>query len=120
MAIRWDKLTIKSQEAIQAASELAMQNGNPEVAPAHLLAALLEDKEGVVVPTLQKIGVPTERLLAEINAVLDKMPKVSGDAQQPGLSSALNKALDQSFTEAKNLKDDYVSSASRAIPRSSR
>jgi ATP-dependent Clp protease ATP-binding subunit ClpB len=109
MAIRWDKLTIKSQEAIQAASELATQSGNPEVAPAHLLAALLEDKEGVVVPTLQKIGVPTERLLSDVNSLLEKLPRVSGDSHQPGLSSALNKVLDQSFTEAKNLKDEFVS-----------
>jgi ATP-dependent Clp protease ATP-binding subunit ClpB len=109
MAIRWDKLTIKSQAALQAASELAAQNGNPEVQPAHLLAALLEDKEGVVVPTLQKIGVPTERLLSDVNALLSKLPKVSGEGHQPGLSAALNKALEQSFTEARNLKDEFVS-----------
>ncbi len=109
MAIRWDKLTIKSQEAIQAASELATQNGNPEVLPIHLLAALLEDKEGIVTPTLQKIGVPTERLLSDLNSQIDRLPKVTGDSQQANLSSALNKVIDRAFTEASNLKDEFVS-----------
>jgi ATP-dependent Clp protease ATP-binding subunit ClpB len=109
MAIRWDKLTIKSQEAIQAANELATQNGNPEVLPVHLLAALLEDKEGIVTPTLQKIGVPTERLLSDLNSQIDRLPKVTGDSQQATLSSALNKVIDRAFTEASNLKDEFVS-----------
>jgi len=109
MAIRWDKLTIKSQEAIQAATELATQSGNPEVTSAHLLAALLEDKEGIVVPTLQKIGVPTERLLSEVNSLISALPKVSGDSQQPGVSSTLNQVIDRAFTEARNLKDEFVS-----------
>lgn len=48
MAIRWDKFTLKAQEAVQRANELASEHGNPEVLPVHLLAALLEDKEGIV------------------------------------------------------------------------
>ncbi|MEO6911152.1 MAG: Clp protease N-terminal domain-containing protein, partial [Edaphobacter sp.] len=52
MAIKWDKLTVKSQEAVQAASGHAAENGNPEVLPLHLMAALLEDREGVVIPVL--------------------------------------------------------------------
>ena len=58
MAIRWDKFTLKSQEAIQKASSLANENGQPEVVPMHLLTALLEDKEGIIVPLLQKVGHP--------------------------------------------------------------
>ena len=50
MAIRWDKFTTKSQEAVQAASSLALEHGNPEVLPLHLLAALLQDKEGIITP----------------------------------------------------------------------
>ena len=57
MAIKWDKLTVKSQEAIQGAAGHAAENGNPEVLPLHLMAALLEDKEGVVIPVLEKVGV---------------------------------------------------------------
>ena len=57
MPIRWDKFTVKAQEAVQRASQLASEHGNPEVLPAHLLAALLEDKEGIVPPVLEKIGI---------------------------------------------------------------
>ena len=64
MAIRWDKFTVKSQEAVQAATNLALEHGNPELTPMHMLAALLEDKDGIIVPVLQKVGVPTEQLLA--------------------------------------------------------
>ena len=78
MAIRWDKFTVKSQEAVQAATNLALENGNPELQPLHLLTALLEDREGIVIPLLQKVGVPTEQLLAKANEALSKLPKVSG------------------------------------------
>ncbi len=108
MAIKWDKLTVKSGEAVQGAVSHATDNGNPEVLPIHLMAALLEDKEGVVLPVLEKIGVPVQQLLATVNAAIGKLPKVQG-ASQPGLSNALQKVLDQSFKEAENFKDDYVS-----------
>jgi ATP-dependent Clp protease ATP-binding subunit ClpB len=109
MAIRWDKFTVKSQEAMQAATSLATENGNPELLPLHLLAALLEDREGIIVPLLQKVGVPTEQLLSRANDAISKLPKVSGGSSQPGMSSALQKVLDQAFKEASNFKDDYVS-----------
>jgi ATP-dependent Clp protease ATP-binding subunit ClpA len=64
MAMRWDKFTLKSQEAVQTAVSLANENGQPEVLPMHLLMALVEDKDGIIVPLLQKIGVPTEQLFA--------------------------------------------------------
>ena len=54
MPIRWDKFTVKAQEAVQRANELASEHGNPELLPLHLLAALLEDKEGIVPPVLEK------------------------------------------------------------------
>ncbi len=57
MAIPWDKFTVKSQQALQAAQALASENGNPEVLPLHLMSALLQDKEGVVLPVLERIGV---------------------------------------------------------------
>ena len=109
MAIKWDKFTVKSQEAIQAAQGLAAENGNPEVLPLHLMAALLEDKEGVVLPVLEKLGVPVQQLLTIIHVAIDKLPKVQGSAAQPGLGNALTKVLDQAFKEADNFKDDYVS-----------
>ena len=78
MAIRWDKFTLKSQEAIQKASSLASENGQPEVLPLHLLMALVEDKEGIIVPLLQKIGVPTEQLFTSARQAVAGLPKVSG------------------------------------------
>jgi ATP-dependent Clp protease ATP-binding subunit ClpB len=108
MAIRWERLTVKSQEAVQAGAAHAAEFGNPEVLPVHLLGALLEDREGVVLPVLEKVGVPVERLLAGVNAAIEKLPKVQGGAQ-PGMSAGLNKVLDQAFKEAENFKDEYVS-----------
>jgi ATP-dependent Clp protease ATP-binding subunit ClpB len=108
MAIKWDRLTVKSQEAVQAASGHAAENGNPEVLPLHLMAALLEDREGVVIPVLEKVGVPVEQLLSSVNSAIAKLPKVQGGAQ-PGMSAALQKVLEQAFKEAENFKDDYVS-----------
>src|ERR1700728_4816321 len=109
MAIKWDKLTVKSQEAIQAAQGHAADNRNPEVVTLHLIAVLLEDKEGVVLPMLEKVGVPVQQMLAQVNAAIDKLPKVQGSSAQPGLGSALQKVLEASFKEAENFKDDYVS-----------
>jgi ATP-dependent Clp protease ATP-binding subunit ClpB len=108
MAIRWDKFTVKSQEAIQRASALGTENGNPELLPLHLLSALLDDKESIIVPVLQKIGVATDQLTSKANEALSKLPKVSGGAQ-PGMSNALQKVIDQAFKEADNFKDEYVS-----------
>jgi ATP-dependent Clp protease ATP-binding subunit ClpB len=108
MAIKWDRLTVKSQEAVQAASGHAAENGNPEVLPLHLMAALLEDREGVVIPVLEKVGVPVQQLLSGVNAAIAKLPKVQGGGQ-PGMSSALQKVLEQGFKEAENFKDEYVS-----------
>ncbi|QHN02093.1 ATP-dependent chaperone ClpB [Granulicella sp. WH15] len=108
MAIRWDRLTVKSQEAVQAAGGHAAENGNPEVLPLHLMAALLEDREGVVIPVLEKVGVPVEQLLSGVNSAIAKLPKVQGGAQ-PGMSNALQKVLERGFKEAENFKDEYVS-----------
>ena len=109
MAIRWEKLTVKSQQAMAQAQARATDLGNPEVQPAHLLLALIEDREGVIPSVLDKIGVPTERLEHELHRIEEKLPRVAGSASQPGVSQALNKVLDQAFREAQNFKDEYVS-----------
>jgi ATP-dependent Clp protease ATP-binding subunit ClpB len=108
MAFKWEKLTAKSQEAIQAAASAAAENGNPEVLPMHLLATLLEDREGVVLPVLEGAGVRVQELLHGANTAISKLPKVSGGAT-PGMSNALTKVLDRASKEAENFKDDYVS-----------
>src|SRR3954449_4786865 len=109
MAIRWDKFTIKAQEAIQQANELAGQHGNPEMLPLHLLAGLLQDSEGIVAPVLAKLGVNPATLQSQVAERIDRLPKVSGAAAQPHLSAAMSKLLDQAFKEADTFKDEYVS-----------
>src|ERR1700686_1401246 len=109
MAIRWDKFTVKAQEAVQRANELASEHGNPELLPLHLLAALLEKKKGIVPPVLEKIGIGPQAVLTEIYRELEKLPKVSGSAAQATMSNEANKLLEQAFKEASNFKDEYVS-----------
>ncbi len=109
MPIRWDKFTVKAQEAVQRGNELASEHGNPELLPLHLLAALLEDKEGIVPPVLEKIGIGPQAVLSDIYREIEKLPKVSGGAAQASLSNATNKLLEQAFKEAANFKDEYVS-----------
>jgi ATP-dependent Clp protease ATP-binding subunit ClpB len=109
MPIRWEKLTVKTQEAVQRANELASEHGNPELLPIHLLASLLEDKEGIVSPVLDKIGIGPQAVLSDVYREIEKLPKVSGEAAQATLSNAANKLLEQAFKEASNFKDEYVS-----------
>jgi ATP-dependent Clp protease ATP-binding subunit ClpB len=109
MAIRWDKFTVKAQEAVQRASQLASEHGNPELQPIHLVAALLEDKENIVPPVLEKIGIGPQAVLSDVYSQIEKLPKVSGQAAQPGLSNEANTLLEQAFKEASNFKDEYVS-----------
>jgi ATP-dependent Clp protease ATP-binding subunit ClpB len=109
MAIRFDKFTVKAQQAIQQAQSRAAELGNPELQPVHLLLALIEDREGVIPAVLEKIGVPTEHLKHDLLQNEEKLPRVAGAAAQPGMSQSLNKALEQAFREATNFKDEYVS-----------
>jgi ATP-dependent Clp protease ATP-binding subunit ClpB len=110
MAIRWEKFTVKAQEAVQRANDLASEHGNPELQPLHLLAALLEDKEGIVPPVLEKIGMGPQALLSEVYRAIESLPKVSGSgAAQATMSQAANQLLDRAFKEADNFKDEYVS-----------
>jgi ATP-dependent Clp protease ATP-binding subunit ClpB len=109
MAIRWDKFTVKAQEAVQRANELASEHGNPELLPVHLLAALAEDREGIVPPVLEKIGIGPQAVLSDIYKEIEKLPKVSGASAQAAMSSAVNQLLERSFKEADTFKDEYVS-----------
>src|SRR5581483_5669636 len=109
MPIRWDKFTVKAQEAVQRASELASEHGSPELLPVHLLAALVEDREGIVPPVLEKIGIGPQAVLNDIYKEIERLPKVSGSAAQPVMSNTMNQLLDRAFKEAANFKDEYVS-----------
>ena len=85
-----DRFTIKSQEAIQAAQRLASGRRNPQVAPVHLLLALLEQDGGIAVPVLKRVGVDPESVRARANEQLDGFPVVTGDASSaPELGQAM-------------------------------
>src|SRR3989442_13831828 len=109
MPIRWDKFTVKAQEAVQRANELASEHGNPELLPVHILAAWVEDREGSVPPVLEKIGIGPQAVLSDLYRELERLPKVSGGAAQPGLSPAANQVVERAFKEADSFKDEYVS-----------
>jgi len=98
----FNKLTIKAQEAVAAAQELARRNGNPELYPEHLLLALLDQE-------LPRELVPdVDGLRAQAEATLAQKPRIEGSQQQPGVSSAFSKVLDRAFDEAKKMEDEYV------------
>jgi ATP-dependent Clp protease ATP-binding subunit ClpB len=106
--IRFEKMTVKAQEALQSAQELAGQHQNQQVEPVHLLAALVAQKDGVVTPLLHRLGIRAEQLSQDVDREIGRLPKVSGFDQQH-LSRALNEVLEQAFAEAERFKDEYVS-----------
>ncbi|MGZ4186991.1 MAG: ATP-dependent chaperone ClpB [Solirubrobacteraceae bacterium] len=107
-----DRLTIKTQEALQAAQRLADDRRNPQTTPEHLLAVLLEQEGGVVVPVLRKLGVDPAAVRQELGKALDALPKLSGGqggAEPAGGSSELVQILRTAETEMRELKDEYIS-----------
>jgi ATP-dependent Clp protease ATP-binding subunit ClpB len=108
--MQFDKFTLKSQEAIQTAQQLARDNSQQEIRPAHLTKAILEQPEGVVVPVLKKMDIDPSLVLMDCNAIIDNIPKVSGSgANQIFASTELQKVLDTAFSTASSMQDDYVS-----------
>ena len=106
--VRFDKLTVKAQEALQAAQELASRSGQQQIEPLHLLWALVAQGDGVVPPLLEKLGAAPTALARDIEKQIERLPKVS-DLSQQTLSRASNEVLERAFEEAGRLKDDYVS-----------
>ncbi len=107
--IRPDRMTIKAQEAFREAGEDARRHGNPVVNDAHLLAALLQQPEGVVRPLLQKAGVNVTRLLEEVGREIDRFPKQEGSGAEPTFSRELHRVFDRAEEEARKLGDAYAS-----------
>jgi ATP-dependent Clp protease ATP-binding subunit ClpB len=108
--MQFDKFTIKSQEAIQESQNIAERNGHQEIKPEHLLLPLLEQKDGVITPVLQKMGVTLASLKDDAKILIDNLPKVSGSGfGQVYASQPFKKVLDQSFSLASNMQDEYVS-----------
>jgi ATP-dependent Clp protease ATP-binding subunit ClpB len=104
-----DRFTIKAQEAIAAAGQLAERRRNPQVTPEHLLGVLLEQEGGVVAPVLAKLGADAATLRASVNAALDALPTMSGGGEAAGPSSELVRVLREAEEEMRDLKDEYVS-----------
>jgi ATP-dependent Clp protease ATP-binding subunit ClpB len=106
--LRFDKMTVKAQDALQEAQEIAARHENQSVEPVHLLAALVEQQDGVVPSLLTRLGMRPELIAQDIEREIARLPKVQGFTQQ-NLSRALNDVLERSFTEATKFKDEYVS-----------
>ena len=106
--MKLDKLTVKSQELIQSAHEMAKKSGHQAIEPIHFLKAMLADDQGIVLSILKKIGVQTRGLEADAAAALERLVKVSG-AGDIYLSREGKKILDLSFSESGKMQDQYVS-----------
>ena len=105
---RFDKFTVKSREAVQAAQSLADQHDHQALEPEHLLVALLQQQDGVVGPILARLGVPTDAVRRDAEAELAKLPGVRGGGGQY-LGPRLAAIFKQAQQEADRLKDDFVS-----------
>ncbi len=108
MAFRFDKLTIKAQEAVAGAQSLATERGHAQIDPLHLLSALLSEREGIVASMLERIGVNRRQLDEIVEAELGHMAKVSGGSPPQG-SGWLQQVLEAAQREADAMKDDFVS-----------
>ncbi len=110
MALDLNKFTVKAQETIQNSIEIAQNYNNQIVEPEHILAAMLQDKDNIAVSIIQKVGASIDQIRIKIGALLEKLPKVTGAGignQQ--ISTTTAKVFDASAKEAKNLKDEYIS-----------
>ena len=107
--MRYDKLTLKAQEALQEADSLAHAHNHPVMDVEHLLLALLEQKDGVILPLLDRIGADPGEIAVAVKEALGKKPKVHGDAAQTSMSPQLSKVLNKAEQEADGLKDEFTS-----------
>ena len=107
--MRYDQFTIKAQEIVQKAQELAVQMQSPEINPEHLLEALVTQKDGVTQPILQKLGADVERIRLKLTQTLEHTPKVQGANQEKVVSKTLKRIFDLALKETTYLKDEYLS-----------
>jgi ATP-dependent Clp protease ATP-binding subunit ClpB len=107
--MRLEKLTTKSQEALQQAQSLAEKRSHQAIDVEHLLFALLGQKEGVALSLLQKLDVPVSTLIDSLQKYLDRLPQVTGATGQAYITPRLKKVIEGAESEAEALKDEYVS-----------
>src|SRR6202046_5990397 len=103
--LNFDKLTVKAQQALQAAQEMGGREGQQQIQPLHVLWALLAQGDGVVPPLLEKLGVSPTQLASEVEKQVERLPKVSGGSEQY-LSPEANKVLERAFEEGQRLKEE--------------
>ncbi|MED5284663.1 MAG: AAA family ATPase, partial [Planctomycetota bacterium] len=108
MAFRFEKLTHKAQEAVAAAQNLASEKGHPEMTPMHLLITLLDEREGIVRPILEKMGVDCSQLHSITQREMDRLPKMSGGSQ-PGVNQNLAEIFEAAAKRADVMNDEFIS-----------
>ena len=108
MTFRFEKLTVKSQEALVRAQSLATKAGNPQIEPLHLLRGLVNEDDGIVKPLLGKIGANVNQLVDMLDSELQRLPEASGGSE-PRISSELNEVLNNSLELAEGMTDEFVS-----------
>ena len=107
--MRFDRFTIKAQEALETAQGLATNTQSPELGVEHLMLALIRQTDGIVTPILQKLGVDTAGITSAVEGVVQKAPKVQGTAAEMRIAPALQSVLDTGFKVVTALKDEYIS-----------
>ena len=107
--MRFDRFTIKAQEALETAQGLAADVQSPELGVEHLMLALIKQADGIVTPILQKLGVDPAGITSAVETAVQKAPKVQGAASEMRIAPALQSVLDTGFKAATALKDEYVS-----------
>jgi ATP-dependent Clp protease ATP-binding subunit ClpB len=107
--MNFNKLTVKAQEAVSEAQNLARGAGNPEFTPEHLLIALLRQDGGIVVPILTKLGLQPGQIEAEVAGEVAKYSRVGGASAEPMTGSTLRRVFDAAFNAATQFNDEYVS-----------
>lgn len=108
MTFRFEKLTVKGQEAVGQAQMIATEKGNPQIEVLHLLAGLLSETDGIVRPLLQKAGVDLDQLQSTVESELGRLPTMSGGTSPP-VGQELAKVLEQAQSEADRMKDEFIS-----------
>jgi ATP-dependent Clp protease ATP-binding subunit ClpB len=107
--MRFDRLTVKSQEALQSAQHLADSHKHQVITPLHMAWALVDQTEGIIRPMLQKLGANPRQVIKDIEEALDKQPQVQGGSVQSYMGQDLKTVFDIAFAEAEKMHDEYVS-----------
>lgn len=107
--MRFEQLTLKAQDALQAAQRLSGESQNSQVEVEHLLKAIVTQSDGIVPAILKKLGANSANIVQDVNAVLEKLPRVSGVTGGTYISPQLNQVLDNALKEAQGMRDEYVS-----------